>query len=86
MKNINENLSKSKQNVPNFVPPVFPSPLGVPAPILSTAPSEKNETGINNPIVRSIIEQKPSETDPSGSYTGRPVNKNETPTQDADDL
>lgn len=26
------------------------------------------------------------ETDPNGSYTGRPENKNEVPVQDADDL
>jgi len=27
-----------------------------------------------------------SNTDPLGSYTGAPVNRNEKPTQDADDL
>jgi hypothetical protein len=26
------------------------------------------------------------DTDPNGSYTGKPVNKNEKPVQDADDL
>jgi hypothetical protein len=26
------------------------------------------------------------ETDPNGSYTGAPLNRNETPVQDADDL
>jgi hypothetical protein len=43
----------------------------------------------------SSVMQKPREmiaditspdTDPNGSYTGKPVNKNEKPVQDADDL
>lgn len=40
----------------------------------------------NAPIVNAIVNQPPSDTDPSGSYTGRPMNENETPIQDADDL
>ncbi len=86
MKNINDKLTKNGQNMPNFVPPVIPTPTGIPTPMLSTAPEHKNKTGLNNPIVRSIVEQEPSATDPTGSYTGRPINKNETPVQDADDL
>lgn len=30
--------------------------------------------------------KKKIETDPFGSYTGRPVDENDTPVQDADDL
>ncbi len=86
MKNINENLSKNSKNMPNFIPPVIPSTTGLPVPILSSAPVQKNETGLNNPIVRSIVEQKPSESDPTGSYTGNSIYANETPQQDADDL
>ncbi len=37
-------------------------------------------------VIRAIIEQDPSPTDPFGSYTGRPAQENETPVQDADDL
>ena len=35
---------------------------------------------------RMIAEVTAPKTDPNGSYTGAPVNKNETPVQDADDL
>ncbi|MCL1823792.1 MAG: hypothetical protein FWG44_06275 [Oscillospiraceae bacterium] len=31
-------------------------------------------------------EMKAPDTDPNGSYTGSPVNRNEKPVQDADDL
>lgn len=37
-------------------------------------------------LVESIIEMPPSDTDPEGSYTGRPVDPLEKPIQDADDL
>ncbi|MBR5520848.1 MAG: hypothetical protein IKU54_02520 [Oscillospiraceae bacterium] len=37
-------------------------------------------------VIQSIIHQKASETDPDGSYTGKPENENEEPVQDADDL
>lgn len=37
-------------------------------------------------IVNSIINEPPSDTDPFGSYTGKPMDPNETPVQDADDL
>lgn len=37
-------------------------------------------------IVDSIINEPPSETDPLGSYTGRPMDENAVPVQDADDL
>ena len=39
-----------------------------------------------NQIVQSIINTPPSNTDPNGSYTGNPVDVNEKPQQDADDL
>lgn len=40
----------------------------------------------NDPLVNDIVNQPPSDSDPNGSYTGRPMNENDTPTQDADDL
>ncbi len=40
----------------------------------------------NNEIVNAIINTPPSHTDPNGSYTGIPKNKDEKPQQDADDL
>ena len=40
---------------------------------------------IENPDVRAIVLQPPSETDPNGSYTGVPVDGSK-PVQDADDL
>lgn len=36
--------------------------------------------------VKNLIDQAPSDTDPQGSYTGRPINEEEIPVQDADDL
>ena len=39
-----------------------------------------------NKIIKDIIQTKPSKTDPDGSYTGKPADKNEKPVQDADDL
>lgn len=42
--------------------------------------------GSNNPIVQEIISIPPSQTDPNGSYTGRPLDKTQIPVQDADDL
>lgn len=40
---------------------------------------------IQNPDVRAIVLQPPSETDPNGSYTGLPAD-DARPVQDADDL
>lgn len=40
---------------------------------------------IENPRVRAIVLQPPSDTDPNGSYTGVPADGAE-PVQDADDL
>ncbi|MCI8407348.1 MAG: hypothetical protein HFE43_10240 [Oscillospiraceae bacterium] len=39
-----------------------------------------------SPLVDSIINQPPSESDPQGSYTGLPLDDREVPVQDADDL
>lgn len=36
--------------------------------------------------VKKIINQPPSHTDPQGSWTGKPWDKEEVPVQDADDL
>lgn len=36
--------------------------------------------------VLEIISMEASKTDPNGSYTGTPINPNEVPVQDADDL
>lgn len=35
---------------------------------------------------KETLKQKPSKTDPLGSYTGVPKDPEDTPTQDADDL
>ena len=37
-------------------------------------------------VVESIVHQPASDTDPQGSWTGRPEEESETPVQDADDL
>lgn len=37
-------------------------------------------------IAEEIAAQPPSPTDPDGSYTGKPVDQQEQPVQDADDL
>ncbi len=37
-------------------------------------------------IIKEIVNRRPSKTDPNGSYTGKPKDKNEKPVQDADDL
>ncbi|MBQ8603777.1 MAG: hypothetical protein IJ410_02900 [Oscillospiraceae bacterium] len=39
-----------------------------------------------DPVIQAIIRRHASDTDPNGSYTGRPEDKSETPVQDADDL
>lgn len=36
--------------------------------------------------VEQIVTQTPSSTDPMGSYTGKPMDLDEVPVQDADDL
>ncbi|MEG0877988.1 MAG: hypothetical protein RSE10_00885 [Oscillospiraceae bacterium] len=47
---------------------------------------KEKKIAVENPIVKAIINTPPSKTDPSGSYTGKPTDKNELPVQDADDL
>lgn len=37
-------------------------------------------------VLSKIVPKNSSNTDPNGSYTGKPVNHWEKPTQDADDL
>lgn len=46
----------------------------------------QTESVKNGPRVNQLVNQPPSATDPNGSYTGRPMNENDTPVQDADDL
>ncbi|MCL2018992.1 MAG: hypothetical protein FWG70_04455 [Oscillospiraceae bacterium] len=50
-------------------------------------PKRNNETNrvMQKPreIIAAVVAR---DTDPNGSYTGVPVNKNEKPVQDADDL
>ena len=45
----------------------------------------KSETEISDKVM-DLLDMKDAKTDPMGSYTGVPVNKYETPVQDADDL
>lgn len=40
----------------------------------------------NCSAVNRIVNQAPSDTDPFGSYTGKPIDEYERPVQDADDL
>lgn len=40
----------------------------------------------NDPLVVEMSTRAPQKSDPFGSYTGQPINPNETPVQDADDL
>ena len=40
----------------------------------------------NSPLVNGIVNQPPSREDPMGMYTGNPLDENEVPVQDADDL
>ena len=44
------------------------------------------EDKVKNPVVRQILKQQRSGTDPQGSYTGAPLDPWEKPVQDADDL
>ena len=46
----------------------------------------QTEVVTNSPRVTDIVNAPPSDTDPQGSYTGNPLNENEVPVQDADDL
>lgn len=50
--------------------------------------TNENEKRIPAPTKRAldVVDNKPSDTDVNGSYTGRPKNKRELPVQDADDL
>ncbi|MDD3428504.1 MAG: hypothetical protein PHG02_00675 [Oscillospiraceae bacterium] len=47
---------------------------------------EKYLQRIENENVRKIVKRHPSKSDPSGSWTGLPVDEKEKPVQDADDL
>jgi len=46
----------------------------------------KKEHIEKDPVIQAIIHRYASSTDPDGSYTGKPEDKNEQPVQDADDL
>lgn len=49
--------------------------------------NKKNTKSVmDNPIIKNLINQQPDKNDPFGSYTGIPINKNEKPIQDVDDL
>ncbi len=37
-------------------------------------------------VIKAFVTRNSKKSDPNGSYTGVPLNKNEVPTQDADDL
>ena len=52
----------------------------------NTQPQRDAAARIQNPTVRANVLQPPSGTDPSGSYTGKPLNPKDKPVQDADDL
>jgi len=46
-------------------------------------PKNKNKT---KKMLLALIKPVPAKNDPFGSYTGVPVNQDETPVQDSDDL
>lgn len=51
--------------------------------------SDKRPSAVNdvsNKIISKMVIKNASNTDPFGSYTGKPVNHYERPVQDADDL
>lgn len=45
----------------------------------NTQPQRDAAARIQNPTVRAIVLQPPSGTDPSGSYTGKPLDETERP-------
>lgn len=63
-------------------------------PIQNTAAHPKKDSNIlcgretveNSPRVQAVVQTPPSQTDPQGSYTGKPADPREQPVQDADDL
>ena len=57
----------------------------VPLPSSGMEVSMKNKNSKSKKVV-SALKKSGKKTDPQGSYTGRPDNKNEKPIQDADDL
>jgi hypothetical protein len=48
--------------------------------------NDKKSKKENKKIAEAISKKQPDKLDPLGSYTGMPVDKFETPTQDADDI
>ncbi|MBQ8283694.1 MAG: hypothetical protein IJX75_01240 [Clostridia bacterium] len=53
----------------------------------ATTTKGKNRTATPSPTQKALsVIGGTSKTDVNGSYTGRPINKNEIPVQDADDL
>ena len=93
MKNKNEPLKYMGVNMP--VAPEIPADMqsaGIRG-IESVSPRDMNEMSLRqktNAVMRKpremISDRTAHDTDPNGSYTGAPVNKNEKPVQDADDL
>lgn len=47
---------------------------------------KKNKKPVISDRVQGIISMQASVTDPNGSYTGVPIDTNDVPVQDADDL
>lgn len=52
----------------------------------SVRPTVKNTDKVMQKPREMISDVVAEKTDPNGSYTGAPVNRNEKPVQDADDL
>jgi len=51
-----------------------------------TAQRQKNSAAKINSVEEAFVNRAALQSDPLGSYTGRPQNKYEKPVQDADDL
>ncbi|MDR2557921.1 MAG: hypothetical protein LBC86_00015 [Oscillospiraceae bacterium] len=72
----------------------YKNPTLMPRNIESMSPRDMGQISAESAKMNNVM-QKPREmiadmiapdTDPNGSYTGAPVNRNEKPVQDADDL
>jgi hypothetical protein len=47
---------------------------------------ERENMDTESRVRKIVMSVKPSKDDPTGSYTGKPINPNEKPVQDSDDL
>ncbi|MCL2697322.1 MAG: hypothetical protein FWE74_04495 [Oscillospiraceae bacterium] len=82
-KGLNEIIMKKKHRNPTLMPRNIESMS--PYDMCAISDAKKTDTVMKKPR-EMIADMVARDTDPNGSYTGVPVNKNEKPVQDADDL